>query len=88
MVTISICPSGQEGTPFPVPWTSTSHTSLPHQLPDLAGEGTEEREVLVEQVQQPQELGIFVAKAPSKDNGADDVGSHGVEKEGGVLEGS
>lgn len=62
--------------------------TLPHPLPDLAGEGADEREGLVEQVQQPQEFRVFVAKAFSKDNGTDDVGGHGVEEQGGVLEGS
>lgn len=62
--------------------------TLPLPLPDLAGERADECEGHIEQVHQAQELRVFVAKAFSKDNGADDVGGHGVEEEGGVLEDS
>lgn len=72
-------------TPSPCPGCPP-HPTLPHTLPDLAGEGAQEREGLVAHVQKLQELRISVGKAFSKDNGADDVGGDGVEEESGVLE--
>lgn len=80
---ISVAP--KQITPVPCP-KCPPHLTHPHPLPDLAGEGACEHEGLVKQVQKLQELRISVGKAVSKYNGADDIGSAGVEEEGGVLE--
>ena len=55
---------------------------------DLAWEWADEWDSLIDQVQKAQKPAIFVVKALSKDNGADDVGCDGLEDEGGVQGGS
>ena len=79
------CLSGSQKQNTPLPSLDVHPRSA---LLDLAGQGADEHERLEEQVQEPQKLRISVVKAFSKDNGADDVGSDGVEVEDGILEGS
>lgn len=55
---------------------------------DLAGQGAHKGKCLIDQIQQTQELVVFVVKALSKDNGAYDVCCDGLEDGGGVQEGS
>ena len=79
------CLSGSQKQITPLPCLDVHPRSA---LLDLAGQGADKHEGLEEQVQEPQELRISVVKAFSEDNGADDVGSDGVEVEDGILEGS